>query len=81
MASPVFELRLTQLENNLTRVATRIYEYQTELEDENDPNRKSQYCRRVEQLKKLLSEYQSEYDELKGYRANESSIEMQEVSN
>lgn len=80
MASPIFELRLKQLENNLNRVATRIYEYQTELEDENDPNRKSQYRRRIEQLKELLSEYQSEYDELKGRGANESSIEMQEVS-
>ncbi|MGB3310800.1 MAG: hypothetical protein WBG32_00030 [Nodosilinea sp.] len=80
MKSPIFDLRLHQLENNITRAFTRIDEYQVELEDERDPNQRSQYRRRIEQLRGTLVEYQKEYSELQKQELGDSSTQMQTVS-
>lgn len=68
------------MENNITRAFTRIDEYQVELEDERDPNQRSQYRRRIEQLRGTLVEYQKEYSELQKQELGDSSTQMQTVS-
>jgi hypothetical protein len=78
--SPIFSLRVKQLDENISRTFTRINEYQTELEDEKDPNQRSQYRRRITQLRESLAGYQTEYRELQAQQTGESSTQMQEAS-
>jgi hypothetical protein len=88
MAYPGFDLRLQHLEGNIKRASILIGQYQTELTLEDEPQRKSKYRLRIEQLKELLSSYQQELDELRAeaginqiYKVNGIAAELHQVNN
>jgi tRNA U34 5-carboxymethylaminomethyl modifying enzyme MnmG/GidA len=60
-----FDLRLKGLEANVEKASELIEQYQTELTVEDDPQRKSKYNLRIEQLKKLVKSYQEDLNNLR----------------
>ncbi len=79
MVSPAFNLRLQQLEANIARIFTLIDEFDTELLDEDSPDRRSKYRRRIERLRELCTSYQQEYDELQQV-TDKPSARMQDIA-
>ncbi|MGB5961356.1 MAG: hypothetical protein WBG73_11900 [Coleofasciculaceae cyanobacterium] len=57
-----------------------IDEFEIELLDEDSPDRRSKYRRRIERLRELNAGYQQEYDELKMQVTCEASEQMQDVA-
>jgi hypothetical protein len=75
-----FNLRFQQLEANIARIFTLIDEFEIELLDEDSPDRRSKYRRRVERLRELNAGYQQEYDELKTHVSCQAPEQMQDVA-
>lgn len=61
MISSTLALRLKQLEGNISQVLQLLNEYEKELLDEDDPGRRSKYCRRIESLKQQKVKYEEEF--------------------
>ena len=73
-------LRLQQLEKNIVKVVQLLGEYEEELNDEDDPLKKSKYCSRVEDLKKKQIEYENELIELQSQSSNEQAPQFQNIA-
>ena len=73
-------LRLQQLEKNIVKVVQLLGEYEEELNDEDDPLKKSKYCRRIEDLKKKQIEYENELIELQSQSSNEQAPQFQNIA-
>ncbi len=80
MVSLTFKLRFQQLEANIARIFTLIDEFEVEMLDEDSPDRRSKYRRRIERLRELNAGYQQEYDELKTQVTCEVPEQMQDVA-
>lgn len=81
-----FDLRLKGLEANVEKAAELIGQYQTELIVEDDPQRKSKYNLRIQQLKKLVKDYQEDLDNLQKdlglnqtHKTDEIAIELNRI--
>ena len=72
--------RLQQLNEGIVRLNVRVEEYQIELEDEEDPNRRSRYRRRIEQIREQLNSYQQECNSLQVQFHESQSIQMQPIA-
>ena len=73
-------VRLQQLEKNIVKVVELLGEYEEELNDEDDPLKKSRYRRRIEGLKKKQIEYENELTELQGQSSNEQAPQFQNIA-
>jgi hypothetical protein len=80
MIPSAFNLRLQQLEENISRVLQLLNEYEAELLDEDDPGRKSKYRRRVESLKQQKAGYEEEFTDLRVQLTNEYPLQTQTIS-
>lgn len=80
MVPSAFNLRLQQLEANIARIFTLIDEFEIEILDEDSPDRRSKYVRRIKRLQELNVGYQQEYDELQKQVAGESPAKMQDIA-
>jgi hypothetical protein len=80
MIPSAFNLRLQQLEENISRVLQLVNEYEAELLDEDDPGRKSKYRRRVESLKQQKAGYEEEFTDLRVQLTNEYPLQTQIIS-
>lgn len=81
MIPSALNLRLQQLEKNISQVLQLLNEYEAELLDEDDPARKSKYRRRVESLKQQKSGYEEEFAELQTQLISEYPLQTQTISN
>jgi hypothetical protein len=72
--------RLQQLEKNIVKVVQLLGEYEEELNDEDDPLKKSKYRRRIEDLKKKQIEYENELIELQSQSSNEQAPQFQNIA-
>ena len=72
-------LRLQQLEKNIVKVVQLLGEYEEELNDEDDPLKKSKYRRRIEDLKKKQIEYENELIELQDQSSDEQAPQFQNI--
>ena len=70
MLSPIAQVRLQQLENNVTRILLLINDYEVELSDEYDPGIKNKYRRRIEDLKQQREKYEKELKSIQGQLTN-----------
>jgi hypothetical protein len=73
-------VRLQQLETNIAKVVQLLGEYEEELNDEDDPLKKSRYRRRIEDLKKKQIEYENELIELESQSSNEQAPQFQNIA-
>lgn len=73
MLPSVMQLRLQQLEDNVTRVLKLLNDYEVELIDETDPGTKSKYQRRIAELRQQRDSYESELLSLQGQLKNNQS--------
>lgn len=73
MSSSIYQLRLQQLENNITRVLKLLNDYEVELFDEADPGIRNKYFRRIEDLKQQRDDYEAELTNLKEHLGNAQS--------
>jgi hypothetical protein len=80
MIPSALNLRLQQLEENISRVLQLLNEYEAELLDEDDPGRKSKYRRRVESLKQQKVGYEEEFTDLQVQLANEYPLQTKTIS-
>lgn len=80
MIPSALNLRLQQLEENISRVLQLLNEYEAELLDEDDPGRKSKYRRRVESLKQQKAGYEEEFTDLQVQLANEYPLQTETIS-
>jgi tRNA/tmRNA/rRNA uracil-C5-methylase (TrmA/RlmC/RlmD family) len=80
MIPSALNLRLQQLEENISRVLQLLNEYEAELLDEDDPGRKSKYRRRVESLKLQKAGYEEEFAELQIQLASECPLQTKTIS-
>jgi len=80
MIPSALNLRLQQLEENISRVLQLLNEYEAELLDEDDPGRKSKYRRRVESLKQQKAGYEEEFTDLRAQLTNEYPLQTQTIS-
>lgn len=80
MIPSVLNFRLQQLEENISRVLRLLNEYEGELLDEDDPARRSKYCRRVKDLKQQKSGYEEEFAELQTQLASKYTVQTQAIS-
>jgi hypothetical protein len=80
MIPSALNLRLQHLEENTAKVLQLLNEYEAELLDEDDPGKKSKYCRRVERLKQQKVGYEEEFVELQIQLTNHSPLQAQTIS-
>lgn len=69
--------RLQDLRGNLEKLRARIHDYEDELIDEDDPNLRSKYERRIERLKKDRDRYDQEYESLKSLAVAKGTASVQ----
>lgn len=79
MITSASNLRLQQLEENISRVLQLLNEYEKELLDEDDPGRKSKYHRRVENLKHQKAGYEEEFAGLQVQLASYYPLQAQTI--
>lgn len=80
MVPSTFNLRLQQLQANIAQIITLINEFETELLDEDSPDRRSKYARRIRRLQELRASYQQEYDELQKQVTGKPPAKMQDIA-
>ena len=80
MVPSAFNLRLQQLEASIAQTFTLLKEFDTELLDEDSPDRRSKYRRRIERLRELQAGYQQEYDELQRQVTGRPPAKMQDIA-
>lgn len=80
MHPTVLTARLQQLEKSIMKVVQLLGEYQEELNDEDDPLKKSRYRRRIEDLKKKQIEYGNELIELQSQSSNGQASQFQNIA-
>jgi hypothetical protein len=73
-------VRLQQLEKNILKVVQLLGEYEEELNDEDDPLKKSKYRRRIEDLKTKQIEYENELTELQRQSSNQQTPQFQNIA-
>lgn len=80
MIPSALNLRLQQLEENISRVLQLLNEYEAELLDEDDPGKKSKYRRRVQSLKQQKVDYEEEFTDLQAQLTNEYPLQTKTIS-
>jgi chromosome segregation ATPase len=80
MTSRFLKLRRQHLEENIEDAINLIREFDNELKDELNPSRRSEYKRRIKQLKELWNAYEQEYEELCNKLTPEEPEKMQIIA-
>lgn len=80
MLPSALNLRLQHLEASITRSLNLINEYQIELDDEDEPNKRSKYRRRIEQLNQSKDAYEQEFTELQVQLFNNQPVRTENIS-
>jgi hypothetical protein len=80
MLPSAWNLRLQQLESNVTQILKLLNEYEEELLHEDNPGIRSKYRRRIESLKQQKFEYEKEFEELKIQRIDGHSLQTHNLS-
>ncbi|AFZ60302.1 hypothetical protein H6G54_07995 [Anabaena cylindrica FACHB-243] len=76
MLSAITQMRLKQLEVNVTRVLSLLNDYEVELLDESDPGTKNKYRRRIEDLRQQRDNYEKELMLIQKQLANKQPQEQ-----
>ena len=79
MLSSSFYQRLQDLEDNIAKDQELLKDFEDELRYETHPKIRGRYNRDIEQLRKSVSNYRQEYNELKQELTGQFSAQMQEM--